>query len=92
MRRTRQFSEIDGIQKYGLRSTLKSGLDPYADDIVYLPEDFDYEVKEVLNEGTSEMYVPESYYFFPISQDEIEKDPNLEQNIDWGGTFDPTLE
>ena len=92
LRRTRQFSEINGIHKYGLKSTLKSGLDPYADDVTYLPDDFDYQVLEIENDGVDEMYVPDSYYFFPISQDEIEKDPNLEQNEDWGGTFNPTLE
>jgi hypothetical protein len=38
------------------------------------------------------MYTPDSYYFFPIPLSEIEKNPNLEQNKDWGGTFDPVLE
>ncbi|MDP4209436.1 MAG: RagB/SusD family nutrient uptake outer membrane protein [Bacteroidota bacterium] len=30
-----------------------------------------------------------TYYFLPIPSKAIENDPNLEQNIDWGGTFDP---
>jgi hypothetical protein len=29
------------------------------------------------------------YYFFPIPYSAINNDPNLAQNIDWGGTFDP---
>jgi len=37
------------------------------------------------------MFVPDTYYFFPIPQGEIEKNPKLEQNKAWGGNFDPTL-
>jgi hypothetical protein len=37
------------------------------------------------------MSTPETYYFFPIHNDEIQKNAKLEQNKDWGGTFDPTL-
>jgi starch-binding outer membrane protein, SusD/RagB family len=30
-----------------------------------------------------------SYYFFPIPQAAITNNPNLKQNKDWGGSFDP---
>jgi starch-binding outer membrane protein, SusD/RagB family len=30
-----------------------------------------------------------SYYFLPIPDKAISSNPNLEQNSDWGGTFDP---
>ncbi|MEP6675949.1 MAG: RagB/SusD family nutrient uptake outer membrane protein [Ferruginibacter sp.] len=30
-----------------------------------------------------------TYYFFPIPLAAITNDPNLKQNINWGGTFDP---
>ena len=31
-------------------------------------------------------------YFFPIQQVNIDENPNLEQNSNWGGTFNPTME
>ena len=30
-----------------------------------------------------------TYYFFPIPQAAINNDPNLNQNNNWGGSFDP---
>lgn len=93
LRRARKLhTEIDGMRKFGLEASLKDGLDPVSGD-EFLPEDFDYEVTELFNTGQTEMFTPESYYFFPIHRDEIEKNPNLEQNIGWDeGTFDPTLD
>ena len=81
---------IHGMRKYGLQITRKVGIDQLAQDTY--PDDYDYVVKETYNLGSQIMYTPESYYFFPIHKDEIEKDPNLIQNVGWeGGTFDPTL-
>lgn len=92
LRRARRLhTKIDNMRKHGLQPTLKAGLDPFA-DVNYLPKDFDYEVREPFYKGVSIMYTPEKYYFFPILKDEMEKNPELEQNIGWeGGTFDPTL-
>ncbi|WP_414601153.1 hypothetical protein [Algoriphagus sp. NG3] len=36
--------------------------------------------------------MPENYYFFPIQQAVLDRNNQLEQNVGWGGTFDPTLE
>ncbi len=93
LRRTRRLhTEVNGMHKYGLRCSLKEGLDPYADDVVYGPEDFDYVIVECQTDGSKEMYTPEEFYFFPIPKTEIEKNSNLEQNIGWEeGTFDPTI-
>lgn len=93
LRRARRLhTQINGIKKYGLVAVLKEGLDPVS-GADFLPEDFDYEVTELFSTGQTEMYTPETYYFFPIHQDEIEKNPNLEQNMGWdNGTFDPTLD
>ncbi len=92
LRRTRRLAEIDQMEKEGCLPTLKPGLDPDDGDTWLLePEDFTYEIlpydrKEYIN------FVPDKYYFFPINQNELEKNPNLEQNKDWsGGTFDPTI-
>ena len=38
------------------------------------------------------MSVPDTYYFFPIKQSSIEQNSKLEQNKDWGGSFNPALE
>jgi len=93
LRRSRKLHTIiNGMHKYGLRSVLKSELDPLA-NVAYLPGDFNYSVLEIENDGTKEMYVPETYYFFPIAQDEIEKNTSLKQNTGWdSGTFNPVLE
>lgn len=90
LRRWRELSVINGIQKYGLEATLKSGFQPVKDNSL-LSQDFNYAVTELITSGPKEMSVPDSYYFFPISETEIEKDPKLQQNNTWGGTFDPTL-
>jgi len=94
LRRTRRLAEIDGLEKEGCMPTIKDasrvneGKDtPWS----LLPEDFTYEV-EVYKYKDYKMVVPDTYYFFPISQDEIEKNQNLKQSIGWsGGTFDPTI-
>jgi len=82
---------LDGMRKFGLQAKLKVGLNPISGQ-VFLPEDFNYEVTELFNTGQTEMFTPETYYFFPIHRDEIERNPSLEQNIGWdSGNFDPTL-
>lgn len=94
LRRTRSLSEIHGMSKNGLLATLKEGKNP-ADGIVYLlkPEDFVYKILPLLGNGTNVMSTPNTYYFFPISKIEIDKNPNLIQNEGWdGGTFNPALE
>ncbi len=37
------------------------------------------------------MVMPESYYFFPIKLSDIDANSNLDQNVGWGGTFNPEL-
>lgn len=53
---------------------------------------FQYNILQVPNTGNKVNIVPDSYYFFPIAQSVIDKNPNIDQNIDWGGTFNPTLD
>ena len=42
--------------------------------------------------ANGEMCIRDSYYFFPIQESKILENPNLEQNNNWGGTFNPTME
>lgn len=90
---------LNGQHKYGVLANLKSSIDMTeamnrAAKYTLMPEDFDYEIVDLIFQnptGEAAMQMPESYYFFPISKDEIEKNPNLDQNRDWGGSFDPAL-
>lgn len=101
LRRNRCLYLINGICKYGLEGTYKgeitSEVQKKANNYELLPEDFTYQVKEVISTGQgsdreTSMWIPESYYFFPIKQSSIEQNGNLEQNVDWGGNFNPSLE
>lgn len=100
LRRHRLLHRLDGMRKYGIMAMELEGRTPAQvtpDDIAranayqLLPEQFRYEVRELITNGPTIMSVPETYYFFPIQLTHIERNPNLEQNVDWGGTFDPTL-
>ena len=52
---------------------------------------FKYSLLQVPRNGVQISSLPDKYYFYPVKQSSIDKNTNLEQNIDWGGTFDPTL-
>jgi len=53
---------------------------------------FKYSVLQVPNTGNKVNLVPDKYYFFPIAQSVIDKNPKIIQNKDWGGSFDPTIQ
>lgn len=96
LRRNRMLKQIDGIRKYGLLGDYKGQITPEiqqkANNYELLPEDFTYAVQELYTNGEKVMSVPETYYFFPIKQSSLEQNSKLEQNKDWGGSFNPTLE
>ena len=91
---------LNGMHKFGVLATVNGDISPAeamakAAKYELLPEDFVYEIKDLVFQnpkGESAMSTPESYYFFPINKSEIEKNPNLEQNKDWGGAFKPELQ
>jgi hypothetical protein len=101
LRRHRMLDRLNGMRKYGVMAMEVNGrtyeeVTPAdvnaANNNELLPEDFTYGVVELITNGPTEMSMPESYYFFPIELTHIDRNPNLEQNMDWeGGTFDPTL-
>ncbi len=96
LRRNRMLNVLDGSHKYGLLGHYKGEITPEvqakANRYELLPEDFTYTVQEVYTTGETAMSIPDTYYFFPIKQSSIEQNANLEQNKDWGGTFNPALE
>ncbi len=101
LRRHRMLDRLDGLRKYGIMAVAVNGHSPEevtpediskANSNELLPENFSYEVAELITNGPKEMSMPDTYYFFPIELTHIDKNPDLEQNIGWeGGTFDPTL-
>lgn len=58
------------------------------------PDDFRYVLHTVPLSAAAEkeFVIKETFYFFPIQQVKIDENPNLEQNSNWGGTFNPALE
>uniref|UniRef100_UPI003217C86E RagB/SusD family nutrient uptake outer membrane protein n=1 Tax=uncultured Draconibacterium sp. TaxID=1573823 RepID=UPI003217C86E len=52
---------------------------------------FKYSLLQVPRSGVKVSTLPDELYFFPIKQSSIDKNNNLEQNADWGGSFDPTI-
>jgi hypothetical protein len=52
---------------------------------------FKYILLQVPRTGAQVNILPDTYYFFPLSQSVLDKNSKLEQNKDWGGTFDPTI-
>ena len=65
-----------------------------ANSYLLTPENFKYVLRMVPISAIAEnkFLIQESYYFFPIQESKILENPNLEQNNNWGGTFNPTME
>lgn len=100
LRRHRLLGTLNGMRKYGVMATKVNGLaynqvTPVeigkANRFELLPQDFTYEVVELITNGPKQMVMPDKYYFFPIQLSNINQNPNLKQNKDWGGDFDPAL-
>lgn len=101
LRRTRNLDVLDGFQKHGIESIAieadHSDMDmtkAYNLAVAFklTPENFRYEMHEVPKVGEKTLYVKDSYYFMPIQQVHIDANNKLEQNNNWGGTFNPTME
>jgi len=101
LRRLRMLDRLDGTTKHGVEaiainpdgSEMPMGAArAKADDYELLEDDFKYSLLQVPRSGVKVNSVPESYYFFPIQESVIDKNPSIEQNSNWGGTFNPTLE
>lgn len=101
LRRHRMLDQLDGMRKYGIMAMKVNGHTMEqltADDIAkanqfeLVPENFEYEVVELITNGPKQMLMPDKYYFFPIQLSNINQNSNLKQNKDWGGDFDPVLQ
>lgn len=100
LRRHRMLNTLNGMRKYGIMATKVNGHtreQVTSDDLAkankfeLLPENFEYSVEELITSGTKQMVMPDKYIFFPIQLTHIDKNKNLLQNKDWGGTFNSEL-
>lgn len=101
LRRLRMLDRLNGTTKHGVEAIaiLPNGQDmpigdarAKADKYELVESDFKYSVLQVPRSGVQVNVVPDKYYFFPIQQDYLDRNKSLEQNKDWGGTFNPALE
>ena len=92
---------LNNTTKYGVEAIAitNDGTDMDLDEAALLAKSyqlrenqFKYSILQVPNTGNKVNLVPDTYYFFPIAQSVIDKNSNIKQNKDWGGTFNPTLE
>lgn len=100
LRRLRMLDRLDGAIKQGVEaiaieadgSEMPLGeARKLANEYQLTEPNFKYSLLQVPRKGVQESVLPESYYFFPIQKDVLDRNPNLEQNKGWGGTFDPAL-
>lgn len=100
LRRLRKLHILDNTTKHGIEaiainpdgSEMDLGIaSELARTYQLKEENFKYRVLQVPNSGAKVNIVPDTYYFFPVSQSVLDKNPKIEQNKDWGGTFDPTI-
>ncbi|MDD4115675.1 MAG: RagB/SusD family nutrient uptake outer membrane protein, partial [Massilibacteroides sp.] len=101
LRRLRMLDRLDNKTKHGVEAIAINAdgtemsiaeAKAKAINMELTEKDFNYSVLQIPFTGVKVTSVPESYYFFPIQQSVIDRNSNIEQNNNWGGTFNPTLE
>jgi hypothetical protein len=103
LRRTRNMMQLNGLIKHGLEAIAinADGTDmdisearKLTDEYKLTTGDFRYTVLTVpyTPAAEKEFIIEEKFYFFPIMKTYLDENSNLEQNNNWGGTFDPTME
>lgn len=103
LRRTRNMMQLAGWTKHGIEAI---AINPDGTDMELneartktnnyelTTGDFRYVIHQVpyTEAAEREFVIDESFYFFPIQKVNLDENPNLEQNNNWGGTFNPTME
>lgn len=101
LRRLRMLDRLDNKTKHGVEAiAIKADgtemsiaeAKAKATDMELTESDFKYSILQIPFTGVKVTSVPESYYFFPIQQSVIDRNSKIEQNNNWGGTFNPALE
>ncbi len=100
LRRLRMLDRLDGAIKEGVESIAIesdgsemeiSEARELADAYQLVETDFKYSTLQVPLSGVKQSSLPETYYFFPVQKEVLDRNSALEQNAAWGGSFDPTL-
>ncbi|ANH82701.1 starch-binding protein [Niabella ginsenosidivorans] len=100
LRRWRMFNVLDNKKKHGVEAIAinANGTEmpltqarPLAQANELTEANFKYSILETPRSGVNVNTLPDSYYFAPIQQSVLAADSKLQQNKDWGGAFDPTL-
>lgn len=103
LRRTRNMMMLNGWTKHGIEAI---AVNPDGSDMdlntarekinknELTTADFRYVIHQVpyTEAAEREFLIKENFYFFPIKKTYLDENPNLEQNNNWGGTFNPTME
>ncbi|MCA5005727.1 RagB/SusD family nutrient uptake outer membrane protein [Sphingobacterium bovistauri] len=99
LRRLRKLDVLHNKTKFGVEAIAINGdgSEMDLDDAAALAKtyqlkenQFKYSLLQVPRTGVQVNLLPDTYYFFPIAQSVIDKNPKILQNKDWGGSFDPT--
>lgn len=90
LRRWKRFDLLRGTQRHGLAVTLKPGqTDPAPmDDINQVYNRFNY---TEITTDKSNISLPDKMYIYGLPFSFLSRNPKLQQNMLWGGTFDPFL-
>lgn len=100
LRRLRMLDRLDGTTKHGVEAIAVdmfgqemplSEARSKAEKYELVEKDFNYNLLQVPRSGVQVNSVPDTYYFFPIQESVLNRNKNLEQNSNWGGTFNPAL-
>lgn len=100
LRRWRRFDLLNNVPKHGLEAIAKKAdgsempieqAQALSSDYSLEPDDFAYTELQIPISGVRVNTVPDKYYFAPLQSSVIAAGDKLEQNKDWGGTFDPTI-
>jgi len=101
LRRLRMLDRLDGKTKHGVEAIAInpdgtempiSEAKTKAENNELTEKDFTYSILQIPFTGVKVTSAPEKYYFFPIKKSSIDLNSNIEQNNNWGGTFNPALE
>lgn len=88
LRRWKRFDLLRGKQRHGLAVTLKQGeTDPTPmADINKVYNKFNY---TVITTDAANLSIPDKMYIYGLPFSFLSRNPKLQQNMMWGGTFDP---
>jgi len=92
----RRWRRFDILNDQGTRKAVQMWLKP-GEQVPLITDDINnqsvwsrFTPKIIENiEGTYTFNVQDKYYFYAIPKGHLDKNPNLEQNQAWGGTFNP---